>query len=212
MEERELDGFSAAEETADTMYGSEMLDVCENPFYDRRLTEQIVEKIKKAERPVVLAGTGVRLSGAYEKFLECIDSLQIPVVTAWNAHDLLWDEHPLYCGRPGSVGTRGGNFVVQNSDVLLVLGCRLNIRQISYNYKEFAKNAYKIVVDIDEAELNKPTVSVDMKVHADVADMMTDIAVRNLDAGDHAKWLQWCKEINERYPAALPSYFEKKCR
>ncbi len=108
------------------------------------------------------------------------------------------------------MGTRGGNFVVQNSDVLLVLGCRLNIRQISYNYKEFAKNAYKIVVDIDEAELNKPTVSVDMKVHADVADMMTDIAVRNLDAGDHAKWLQWCKEINERYPAALPSYFEKK--
>ena len=74
------------------------------------------------------------------------------------------------------MGTRGGNFIVQNSDLLLVFGCRMNIRQISYNYKEFAKNAYKIVVDIDEAELHKPTVSVDMRIHADVADVMKDIA------------------------------------
>lgn len=210
VEESELAGFAPGEETMDSMNGIEMMDVCENPVYDKRLTVQIVEKIKKAERPVVLAGTGVRLSGAYDEFLKCIDSLQIPVVTAWNAHDLLWDEHPLYCGRPGSVGTRGGNFIVQNSDVLLVLGCRMNIRQISYNYKEFAKKAYKIVVDIDEAELHKPTVSVDMKVHANVADVMTDIGVRKLDAGNHAEWLQWCRDINAKYPAVLQSYYEKQ--
>ena len=162
VEEQDLRGFIAQEETTHSMNGMEMLEIHEKPSYDVRLTGQIVERIRAAQRPVILAGTGVRLSKAYEDFLKCIDVLQIPVVTAWNAHDLLWDEHPLYCGRPGSVGNRGGNFVVQNSDLLLVLGCRMNIRQISYNFKEFAKHAYKIAVDIDEAELHKPTVNIDL--------------------------------------------------
>lgn len=210
VETQDLREFVSAEETTGSMSGIEMLEIHENPVYDVRLTSRIADKIREAERPVVLAGTGVRLSGAYEEFLRCIDALQIPVVTAWNAHDLLWDEHPLYCGRPGSVGTRGGNFVVQNSDLLLVLGCRLNIRQISYNYKEFAKHAYKIVIDIDEAELHKPTVNIDMKVHADVADVMKDIADREVETGMHQEWLKWCRHVNEKYPAALPAYFEKQ--
>lgn len=210
VEEQELRSFALEEETIQSMNGMEMMRLHEEPAYDVRLTGQIVEKIREAKRPVILAGTGVRLSGAYEDFLKSIETLRIPVVTAWNAHDLLWDEHPLYCGRPGSVGTRGGNFVVQNSDLLLVLGCRMNIRQISYNYKEFARNAYKIVVDIDEAELNKPTVTVDMKICADVADVMHDISVSDLDAGNHADWLRWCRGINAKYPAALPSYYEKE--
>lgn len=210
VEERDMRGFVPEEETVDSISGKEMMDMHENPVYDVTLSEQIIEKIRDAKRPVILAGTGVRLSGAYEEFLRCIEALQIPVVTAWNAHDLLWDEHPLYCGRPGSVGTRGGNFVVQNSDLLLVLGCRLNIRQISYNYKEFAKNAYKIVVDIDEAELYKPTVNVDMKVHANVADVMKDIANKASETGNHQDWVQWCRDINGKYPAALPSYYDKQ--
>lgn len=210
VEERDMRGFVPGEETVDSMSGQEMMDMHENPVYDVTLSEHIIEKIRDAKRPVILAGTGVRLSGAYEEFLRCIEALQIPVVTAWNAHDLLWDEHPLYCGRPGSVGTRGGNFVVQNSDLLLVLGCRLNIRQISYNYKEFAKNAYKIVVDIDEAELYKPTVNVDMKVHANVADVMKDIANKASETGNHQDWVQWCRDINAKYPAALPSYYDKQ--
>lgn len=210
VEERELREFVLEEETTDSMNGIEMLDIHENPSYDVLLTGQIADRIREAERPVVMAGTGVRLSGAYEDFLRCIDVLQIPVVTAWNAHDLLWEEHPLYCGRPGTVGTRGGNFVVQNSDLLLVLGCRMNIRQISYNYKEFAKHAYKIVVDIDEAELHKPTVTIDMMIHADVADVMKDIADREVNTGKHQNWLKWCRNVNEKYPAALPAYFSKQ--
>lgn len=210
IEESDLRGFTPEEETVDAMSGKETMNIHENPVYDVCLTKKIIEKIRDAKRPVILAGTGVRLSGSYEEFLGCIDALQIPVVTAWNAHDLLWDEHPLYCGRPGSVGTRGGNFVVQNSDLLLVLGCRLNIRQISYNYKEFAKNAYKIVVDVDEAELNKPTVSVDMKVYANVADVMKDIADKASEIGNHQEWLQWCKDINAKYPATLASYYDKQ--
>lgn len=207
---QDLDSFTPEQETVDGMKGPENLALYENPVYHTDLTEQILEKLRMARRPVILAGTGVRLSGAYEEFLKAVEALRIPVVTAWNAHDLLWDEHPLYCGRPGSVGTRGGNFIVQNSDVLLVFGCRMNIRQISYNYKEFAKNAYKIVVDIDEAELHKPTVDIDMKVHADVADVFRDMIKSTRTAGNHEEWLSWCKNIHAKYPAALPAYYQKK--
>lgn len=102
----------------------------ECPAYNGDLNEAIVEKLMNAKRPVVLVGEGVRFSNMNERLIELLDLLRIPVVTAWNAHDLIWDEYPYYAGRPGTVGTRGGNFVVQNSDLLLVLGCRLNIRQI----------------------------------------------------------------------------------
>lgn len=184
----------------------------EKPEYDRKLTRQVFQKIQEAKRPVILAGTGIRLSGAYETFRELVERLGIPVVTAWNAHDLLEEDHPLYCGRPGSVGTRGGNFVVQSSDLLIVLGCRMNIRQISYNYKEFAKRAYKIVVDIDEAELRKPTVMVDCPIHADVADTMKAwIEESNQQKlPNFQNWVQWCRKINQKYPAVLPEYYQKE--
>ncbi|MFZ5796775.1 MAG: thiamine pyrophosphate-binding protein, partial [Pseudomonadota bacterium] len=117
----------------------------------------ILEKLQAAERPVVFAGGGVRLSGAYAAFLALIERLGVPVVTGWNAHDVLWNAHPLYAGRPGTVGDRGGNMVTQSADLLLVLGSRLNIRQVSYNWKTFARGAYKIWVDIDPVELRKPT-------------------------------------------------------
>ena len=175
--------------------------------YDESLTPKIIEKIRNARRPVVFAGTGVRLSGADHAFAACIEKLQIPVVTAWNAHDLIPDAHPLYCGRPGTVGTRGGNFIVQNSDLLLVLGCRLNIRQISYSYADFAPDSYKIIVDIDAGELKKPTIKADMAIHADVAELMKSISAAATDEpGDHTEWLRWCREINMRYPAAPSSY------
>ena len=179
----------------------------QNPIYDESVTEKIIDKIKYAKRPVLLVGTGVRLADASEELLKVIDIMKIPVVTAWNAHDLLADDNPYYCGRPGSVGTRGGNFVVQNSDLLLVLGCRMNIRQISYNYKSFAKNAYKIVVDIDEAELRKPTIKVDLPVHADLKDVLESILTTEKSFGEHSEWLGWCRDINRKYPADLPEYY-----
>lgn len=201
IETEELTGFDPSE-----------LEAQENPVYDTSLTKEILSRLQAARRPVVFAGTGIRLGEAYDEFLQLIDKLGIPVVTAWNAHDVLWDEHPLYCGRPGTVGTRGGNFVVQNSDLLLVLGCRLNIRQISYNYHDFAKQAYKIVVDIDEAELRKPTVQVDLPVHANVKDVMQALLTADY-AGTtkpQQEWLIWAREINQKYPATLPSYYEKE--
>ncbi len=201
IETEELKGFDVSE-----------LEAQENPVYDTALTEEIFNRLQAAKRPVVFAGTGIRLGEAYDEFLQLIDKLGIPVVTAWNAHDVLWDEHPLYCGRPGTVGTRGGNFVVQNSDLLLVLGCRLNIRQISYNYHDFAKQAYKIVVDIDEAELRKPTVKVDLPVHANVKDAMQALLMADYPGAteQQKEWLVWARAINQKYPATLPSYYKKE--
>lgn len=200
VETAELQGFDPIE-----------LGKVENPIYDKSLTSKIIEKIQNAKRPVVFAGSGIRLGKAHDEFLALVDKLHIPVVTAWNAHDDLWDEHPCFCGRPGTVGTRGGNFIVENSDLLLVLGCRLNIRQISYNYKDFAKNAYKIVVDIDETELRKPTLKVDMPVNADVKDIMADLLKAEFKGTEaHKRWLAWSRNINAEYPATLPRYYDTK--
>jgi len=189
-------------------FDSQELDGSENPVYDNKITVEIVKKIECAKRPVILAGTGIRLADAHKEFIECIEKLNIPVVTAWNAHDVLWEEHPLNCGRPGTVGTRGGNFVVQNCDLLLVLGCRMNIRMISYNYRDFAKGAYKIVVDIDRNELMKPTVTPDMPVNANVKDVMTALAQSDYHYNSNQdSWKRWCRYIYKKYPATLERYY-----
>lgn len=186
-------------------------DKKQNPVYDENLTAKIIEKIKEAKRPVILAGTGIRVGDAFEEFRDCIDKLQIPVVTAWNAHDLLEKDHPLFAGKPGTVGTRGGNFIVQSADLLVVFGCRMNIRMISYNKHQFGKNAYKIIVDIDENELKKPTVIADMPVHADVKDVMRSIASSDYEINPgHEKWLNWCKDLDAKYPATKPEFYDNK--
>jgi acetolactate synthase-1/2/3 large subunit len=169
----------------------------------------IFDKIAHARRPVVFAGGGVRLSGQHEAFIRLVDKLGIPVVTGWNAHDAIWNAHQNYVGRPGSIGDRAGNFAVQNADLLLVLGSRLNIRQVSYNWKSFAREAYKIWVDIDETELRKPTVKADLPVHASLSELLpilADIAYRG-PSEEHKEWLAWCKERQRRFPVVLPAYW-----
>ncbi len=116
---------------------------------------QVQERLSRAERPVILAGSGIRLAGAEKEFLDLVERLGIPVVTGFNAHDLVGQDHPCYIGRQGTIGDRAGNFAVQNSDVLLVVGCRLTIRQVSYNWENFAREAFKIMVDMDDAELRE---------------------------------------------------------
>ncbi len=172
----------------------------------------ILEKIAVAKRPVVFAGGGVRLSRQHEAFIRLVEKLGIPVVTGWNAHDAIWDTHPNYAGRPGTIGDRAGNFVVQNADLLLILGSRLNIRQVSYNWKSFAREAYKIWVDIDENELKKPTVKADMPVLASLADLLPVLADQPY-AGptqEQKAWLEWCKERQRRFPVVLPEYWNNE--
>jgi acetolactate synthase-1/2/3 large subunit len=165
---------------------------------------EILKRIKKAKRPVIMPGTGVRLAGAVELFEEAARKLGIPVTAAWTAPDVIPSTDPLFCGRASSIGDRAGNFTVQNADLLLVLGSRLNIRQVSYNWKDFARNAFKIQVDIDPAELDKPTVKPDLPVVADLKDFLRELN-RQLDAEGfdgraHADWLAWCRKRVSRYP------------
>lgn len=174
-----------------------------------------LECLLDAERPVMLAGAGVRISGARELLLTVARRLGIPLTTGWNSHDLVPNEHPSYSGRPGTVGDRQGNFTVQNSDLLLILGSRLNIRQISYNWNSFGRAAYKIMVDIDKAELQKPTLSIDRPVHGDVAEFLA--ALDRLSAewtvpSEHVQWREWCAALGERYPVVEPRYFNQSGR
>lgn len=158
-------------------------------------------KVFTSKRPVILAGSAIRISNSYDDFYNFIDKLKIPVLTSWNNHDLLEDSHYLYCGRPGTVGTRGGNFVIQNCDLLISLGCRMNIRQISYNYSDFAKDAYKIYIDIDNAELKKPTLKIDMPIHMDIRDFFNIVNKYNYTPNEkyHGKWLKKAREVNIKY-------------
>lgn len=192
----------------------------------------IIEKIESAQRPVIIVGSGVRLSGSEKELLTLLTHLPIPVVTAFNAHDVVEETHPSYVGRPGTIGNRSGNFAVQSADLVLILGCRLNIRQISYQWQSFAKNAYKIMVDIDAAEMQKPTLNIDMKVHAHLHDFMSAMldvmrqskvikearapATASSEWGgvkskriEKKSWLAWCKQRLEKYPVVLPEYWDR---
>lgn len=178
------------------------------PEFTSEQAETILAKIKAAKAPLMLVGTGVRLGGAQEKLLTLIEKLGIPVVTAWNAGDAVPYDDPHFAGMPGTVGTRAGNFVTQRCDLLLSLGCRLNIRMIGYNRYDFAKNAYKIIVDIDPRELIKPTVRADMPVNADVSDVIDGLLAADYKKNPaHKKWLSWCRGLVKRYPAACAEYY-----
>lgn len=168
---------------------------------------QVLDRIAAAKAPLLLAGTGIRLSGAENDFLKLVEKLQIPVVTAWNANDTLASDSPYFAGMPGTVGTRPGNFAIQNCDLIVTLGCRLNIRMIGYNHFDFAKNAYKIVVDIDPAELKKPTVKPDMPICCDVKNFIVALNEQNyMPVAAHRQWVEWCNRILKKYPVVLPEY------
>ncbi len=175
----------------------------------RHTCTHLLERLRHAKRPVILAGTGIRISGAYAAFRTLIERLGIPVATAWNAHDLLPNAHPLYAGRPGPIGERAGNFTVQNSDLCIVLGTRLSIRQVGYNYRSFARHAYRVMVDIDRAELMKPTIAIDLPIHADLAElinmMLTETEAYSI-LQVHREYVVWAKERLARYPTVLPRH------
>lgn len=172
--------------------------------------DAFVKMLQEAERPVVIAGDIVRTVGCYEAFRAAIAKMQVPVVTAWNAHDLMCDDDPLYAGRQGTAGTRGGNFAVQNADLVVSLASRLSIRQVSYNWENFAKNAKLVYIDIDEAELKKPTLSVDFPIHADIRDFLKAFNSRDDVFPDRSEWTAWCHGVNDKYPACLPEYRDQE--
>ncbi len=167
----------------------------------------VAEKLATAKRPVLLVGTGIRLADAIGPFEEAVTRLGIPVTTAWT-HDLIATDDPHFCGRQGTIGTRAGNFTVQNADLLLVVGARLTVRQVGYNWQAFAARAFKVVVDVDGAEFNRPFVQIDLPIEADAGEFLTTLIEALETSGyqrdRHAEWLAWCRRLVDLYPPVRP--------
>ena len=201
IETDELEGYDPSED-----------DVLLPPAVDDETIKTILEKIASAKRPVFHAGYGIRLSGAYDVFRTVAEKLNIPVVTYWNAVDLIEDDSSLYCGRAGNMGDRPGNWAIQNADLILAVGTRISIRQVGYNWKTWARAAEVIMVDIDQAELKKPTLHVEMPVWSDAKDFLTkmnQLIGESSPVSTVGEWLATCNRWKKEYPAVLPRQWEE---
>lgn len=199
----ELEGFDPAE------YEAQLA-----PHVTDEQVDAIIDKIKNAKRPVLYAGNGIRISGGYESFKKVVELLNIPVATGWDSIDEIYDEHPLYVGRGGIMGDRAGNFAVQNSDLVFAIGNRLSIRQVGYNWKTWAREAYVIMNDVCEDEMKKPTLHVDMPVWADAKELLEKMAARLEKTGEKIftgnDWIERCQQWKKNYPVVLPKHYEDK--
>lgn len=161
-----------------------------------------------AERPVLLAGNGIRLAGAQAEFLRFAERMQIPILTTWLGLDLVPDTHPLFVGRPGSIAPRGANFALQNSDWLLGVGARFDMALTGYAHDRLARAAKKVVVDIDAAEIGKLRTHIDVPICADASAFFAQ-ALRQTDRAplrDRTPWLSRCAEWKRKYPVVTPGH------
>ena len=182
------------------------------PKVSEQTIQTVLEKIRMAKRPVFHAGYGIRLSGGYEVFRKVAEKLNIPVVTYWNAVDLIEDDNELYCGRAGNMGDRPGNWAIQNADLILAIGTRISIRQVGYNWKTWARAAEVIMVDIDQAEMKKPTLHVEMPIWADAKDFlnrMNESIGQEYPVNRSKEWLATCQRWKKEYPAVLSRQWEE---
>lgn len=170
------------------------------------------ELILKSKRPLFLAGHGIRIAGAAQSFFDLISMTAIPVVTSLNGCDLIAADNPCFVGRIGTIGSRAGNFALQNADLLISIGSRNNIRQIGYNWNDFANKAFKIVVDIDQAELSKPTFKPDLAICTDAKAFINELNRQLNDTvlPDWSEWGDWCVQRKNSYPTLPPEYSEAK--
>jgi acetolactate synthase-1/2/3 large subunit len=157
--------------------------------------------LANAQRPLILAGHGVRLAGGARALLTAAERLQVPVATTWNALDIIPAEHPLCAGRPGVVALRPGNFAVQNCDLLIAIGCRLDNIITAYNPRGFARAAKKIVIDVDQNEIDKLDMDVSLGITADAAAFLAALEVQPLPPQPaRTTWLARIADWKARYP------------
>ena len=175
----------------------------EEPKFDTKIP-QVLDALKVAKRPVIIVGNGVTLAGANEEFLKLIEILKIPVIGTFARYDIVRNDHELFFGRYGTIGNRAANFVVQNSDLIIAIGARLNIRAVSYNWEFFGREAKKILVDIDQNELNKKTIAADIKIKSDAKVFISDLRSALKDELDFGFWLEICKNYRKNYPTIEP--------
>lgn len=177
------------------------------PAYDGKDLDSCLELIRSAKRPVVVAGRGIRIADAKDELMKFVRRLNLPVVTTFNGVDLLEHDEPQFMGRLGTLGDRAANFIVQNSDLYISIGTRNNIRQISYNWNAFAREAKKIIVDVDQAELEKPTLRPDIGVCADAREFLKAVNARleqdSSGREQNGEWMSWCNERKSKFARKL---------
>lgn len=172
----------------------------------------VAERLKRAKRPVLYAGNGIRICGGKEILEKLQRQTGIPVVTCWNSIDLQETQSPCYAGRAGIMGDRAGNFAVQNSDLLICIGSRLNVYQVGYDSKTWAREAFVVVNDIDGEELKKPTIRVDLPVCCDAKIFMEELLkqCQLQSCMVNEEWGKQCQSWKERYPVVLQKHYEEK--
>ena len=179
----------------------------DTPAIDGELFNQAKEALSRAKRPAIICGIGVRHAKAVDKLRSFAEKHDIPILTSISGADLIESDHPLFGGRPGILGERAANFIMQNCDCLLTLGTRMGLRIIGYNYSSIARCACKIMVDIDEAELKKPTFRPDIAIHADAGDFLDKmLSELSDDIKSSADWLKYCRELRKRYPVTTAEH------
>ena len=171
--------------------------------------EGFLEEIRRAERPVILTGSAIRSTGYTEKFRLLSEKLGIPVLAPTYNADLFTNDHPNYFGNFGIIGGRAGNFMMQNADLIIGMGCRMAFRQIGFNYEQFSPKSRRMVIDADENELKKPTLRIDVPICADIRDVIDDLlgyGAVELEMAKKADWLAYCRMLRDRYPAYLDKF------
>lgn len=199
IEEDELRGFNSGEVRDDSDTEAEI---------DAKV-ELLLEWIQHSKRPLLLGGHGVWLSGGCKDFDSLVSALGVPVQTSWNGMDLIEELHPLFFGRANSYGPRYPNFIIQNCDLLIVIGARLGIQHIGYNYEAFARGAKKVMVDADRNEIHKRTLNIDLPFHCDAKRFMEKL-LQALSAAENVprnEWIEWCQRIKGKYPVCGAEYY-----
>ena len=174
----------------------------ENPKVKKQLKE-VMELLKESERPVIIAGNGIRLAGAENEFLELVKELKIPVVASKLGQDLLYENHPYYVGFGGTKGTRAANFAMQNADMILSIGSRLAIPFIGYEYELFAREAKKVSVDIDPREHQKDTIKLDIAIEYDAKKFIMELSdlLSGFKVKEKEDWVKKCNHWKSKYNA-----------
>jgi acetolactate synthase I/II/III large subunit len=197
------------EEAAMRSFDPAEVDAPVDPDAVRAAAAKVVELLQTAQRPVLLVGNGIRLDRALESFQSLLDVLKVPLLTSWKALDYVADDHPLYVGRPGGVGQRGANFTQQNSDLIIIIGARLDFGQTAYVHPNFARGADKVVVDIDAAEIGKLQMDVAVPVVSGAGafmDALREAITAAAPLPDYSSWLAKAHEWQRKYPVCLPEY------
>lgn len=174
----------------------------------QKVAAQTVELLSRATRPVIIAGQGIRLSGAVGLLREFIEKMRIPLITTRLGIDLIESDHELYVGRPGNYGERSANFAIQNADVILAIGSRLSTASVGHDARQFGKHAKKIVVDIDQKELDKPGITIDLKINDDAAAFIKSLLelVVHTEQINKEAWVKQCNAWKNNYPVVLEEY------